>query len=169
MFQIGDAVFHPIRGAGIVRGVEERQWRGGNDWYYTIELLGQPSTRLMIPTCVAEERGLRPAISRAKLEKVWRVLRAAPEKLPIDHRARHRVLEEKVHAGDVFELAGAVRDMAWRQEQKGRLTIRGKRIYDEGMTLLAGEIAAAQGIELTEAEAQVRAKLRERLAPATVM
>jgi hypothetical protein len=42
-------------------------------------------------------------------------------------------------------------------------------MYEEGMMLLAGEIAASQDIDLTDAEAQIRAKLSERLSPATVM
>jgi hypothetical protein len=37
------------------------------------------------------------------------------------------------------------------------------------MTLLAGEIAASQDINLTDAEAQIRAKLGERLLPAAVV
>ena len=59
--------------------------------------------------------------------------------------------------------------MAWRQEQEGHLTTKGKQIYERGMRLLAGEIAAVQGIDLAQAEIQVRAKIREGLTPVKVM
>ncbi|NIP16022.1 MAG: hypothetical protein GWN66_08620 [Pseudomonas stutzeri] len=67
----------------------------------------------------------------------------------------------------MYQVAEAVRDMAWRQEQEGSLTTQGKRIYEQAMRSLSGEIAAAQGMNMAEAEAQVRAKLREILSSTT--
>lgn len=168
MFKAGDAVMHPVRGAGIVVRIEERPWRGNNALYYRIKLLGQPGTKLMIPTSAAETLGLRRAIPQSKLGKVWRVLRATPNKLPADHKKRHALLEDKLHAGDVFRVAEAVRDMTWRQKESS-LTTKGKRLYDEGMSILAGEIAATQGLDLIDAKSQVKERLRESLSPTTVM
>lgn len=164
-FKAGDAIVHPMRGAGVVVRIEEQQWHGSSTLYYRIELLNQTRSSLMIPTSAAKKIGLRRAIPKSKLKQVWRVLRADPKKLPADHKTRYKLLEEKLHAGDVFEVAEAVRDMAWRKEQEKALTTMGKRIYQEGMTLLAGEIAAAQDIALTDAEAQIRTKLSESLSP----
>ena len=167
MFKTGDAIVHPVRGAGVVLCVEERQWRGSSELYYRIKLLGQPGTSLMVPVTVVETIGLRRAIPQSNLNQVWHVLHNDPETLPADHKERYQLLEDKLHAGDVLQVAGAVRDMAWRRQREGNLTTRGKRMYDEGMMLLAGEIAATQGIDLTDAEAQIRAKLAESLLPAT--
>jgi hypothetical protein len=41
-------------------------------------------------------------------------------------------------------------------------------MYDEGMMLLAGELAASQDISVTDAEAQIRAKLDESMLPVTM-
>jgi len=169
MFKAGDAIIHPVRGAGVVVRVEERQWRGSNDLYYRIKLLGQPGTRLMIPVCAAKTLGLRRVIPQSKLNKVWRVLRAAPRTLPADHKERCKLLDDKLHTGDVFQVAEVVRDMAWRQQRKGHLTTTGKRRYEEGMRILTGEIAAVQGVDLDDAEVQVSVTLRESLSPTTVM
>lgn len=161
MFKAGDPVVHPVRGAGVVVCVEERQWRGTNDKYYRIKLLGQPASSLMVPISVAKTIGLRRAIPQSELDRVWQVLCADPEALPADHRERYELLESKLYAGDVLQIAEAVRDMAWRQRREGSLTTRGKRIYKEGMMLLAGEVAATQGMALHDAEAQIRAKLKD--------
>ena len=169
MFKAGDAVVHPIRGAGVVQRVVERPWRGNNDLYYSIKLLSQPGIKLMIPTGVAETLGLRRAIPRSKLKKVWRVLGADPDTLPDKHKIRYALLEDKLHAGDVFSVAEVVRDMTWRRQQEGNLTTRGKQIYEEGMMLLAGEIAASQDIELTDAKDQIQTKLNESVSTTTVM
>lgn len=164
-FKTGDAVFHPVRGAGVVTGIESRKRGGEKRRYYTIKLLGHPGTKVMVPANTAEEIGLRHAMSQTKLKKMWHVLCGDPRKLPKDHKDRYAVIEEKLHTGDAFEVAEAVRDMAWRRKQEGKLTTRGKRIYEEALMLLAGEIAAVQEIEMEEAEGQVYARLQERLAP----
>jgi CarD family transcriptional regulator len=167
-FKTGDAVFHPVRGAGVVTDIRERSWNGEECRFYRIDLLGLPDTQVMIPTSSAGEVGLRRAMSRTKLKKVWRVLRDDPQKLPKDHKSRYAVIREKLQTGDAFEVAKAVRDMTWRRHQRGKLTIRGKRIYEKALMLLAGEIAAVQEIELEEAEEKVCAWLQERLVAASV-
>jgi CarD family transcriptional regulator len=163
-FKTGDAVFHPVRGAGMVTGIKDRKRDGEKHSYYTIELLGHPGTSVMVPTNAAREIGLRHAMSQTKLKKVWRVLRGDPGKLPQDHKDRYAVIQEKLDSGDASEVAAAVRDLAWRRQREGKLTTRGKQIFEQAMMLLAGEIAAVEDIAVKEAEGQVRTKLQERLA-----
>jgi len=161
MFEAGDAVVHPVRGAGIIVSIEERSWRSERDLFYRIQLLNDPDSRLMVPVEAAEDLGLRPAISSKRLEQVWDVLTSEPTELPSDHRERHRQLQERLRTGDVLAIAKAVRDMAWRKWGKKGLTTRGRRIYGEGLELLAGEIAAAEGVSLPAAETELRDTLRE--------
>lgn len=166
MFDTGDAIVHPTRGVGVVIGIKERKWQGSSSPYYQIELLGrEPTLRLMIPVEEADSLGVRLAIPRSKVKQVWRVLRSDPETLPSNHKTRHSMLREKLHAGDVFQVAEVIRDLTWRRKWEDHLTTRGKRIYKEAMMFLAGEIAAAQGIEVAEAMTEVRAKLREVVTP----
>lgn len=149
--------------------VEEKQWHGSNSLYYRIELLGQPGTSLMIPIQRADSIGLRSAVSRSKLVQVWRVLRSNPSMLPSDHKTRYALLNGKLHTGDVLQVAEAVRDMAWRREHRGTLTTQGKRIFEEGMRILSGEVAAAWGVDMTEAEAEINDRLGEVVALTVAM
>jgi len=159
MFQAGDAVVHPVRGAGVIERIVERQWRGGTRRYYTISLLGQPATSLMIPAVLADEMGLRHVVSEAKLARVWRVFEKPPEELPVDHKERYKVIEDRLSSNEILDLAGIVRDLAWRQRVQGRLTIKGTRIYEQALGMLAGEVAAARGISFDEAERALRGRL----------
>jgi len=169
MFKKGDAIIHPVRGAGVIERIVERKRRGDITLYYKIKLLGQPGTNVMIPINAAEGLGLRPAIRQTELSRIWGVLRDSPHKLPADHKVRYRFLEDKLRTGDVLQVAEVVKDMAWRRQEEGRLTTVGKRIYEEGVMLLAGEIAAARGTDLADAEAEVRGKLRDSLSLIPVM
>jgi len=102
------------------------------------------------------------------MEQLWRVLLAAPANLPDKHKELQLFLLDKLGTGDIFQVAEVVRDLAWRK-WKTRLGITAKQLYDEGIRLLVGEIAATQGIGFADAETQVRAKLREHLSSVTVV
>lgn len=162
MFNTGDAIVHPTRGVGVVVNIQEREWQGSNSQYYQIELLGrEPSLKLMIPIEEADELGIRLAIRRSEVEQVWDVLRSSPEELPSNHKTRHKFLRDKLHAGDIFQVAEVLRDLTWRQKEEDHLTTRGKRIYKEALMFVAGEVAAAQDIDVAEAKTQIREELRK--------
>jgi CarD family transcriptional regulator len=165
VFKVGDKVFHPIHGAGLVVEVKERRSLGPPKRYYSIELLSQPKTLLMVPVGNAQEIGLRSSMPSSDLKQVWTVLRAAPETLPSDHEQRYELLRDRLRGGDTMEIAAALRDMAWREGQERRLTKQGKRLYDESLALLAGEIAITRDEELSTAEAQIMDTLRECVTP----
>ena len=159
MFETSDVVVHPIRGAGVVTGVEEREWRESAVSYYRIELVDPPGTDLWIPTSTAEEIGLRRAISHSELDQLWRVLRDEPNELPDNPKERLALLEQHISSGLVLQIAEAVRDISWRGQQR-KLRAASEQLFDRGMTLIAGEISIVQHIRLTEAKNQIHAQLQ---------
>jgi len=159
MFEVGDVVVHPIRGAGVVTDIKELQRRGNNRQYYKIRLLSHARTSLMIPVKGASARGLRRAIKESRLNRVWHVLCSNPKKLPADYEARYELLEHKLRSGDLFQVAEAMRDLTWRRQEENGLTWGERQVYRRGIKLLAGEIAAAQGTGVLDAEAEVRVRL----------
>jgi CarD family transcriptional regulator len=161
VFQIGDKVFHPIHGAGTITEVKERRSLGSARRYYSISLLSQPKTVLMVPVKTAQEIGLRRPLPQSDLALVWSVLKDDPETLPTDHEQRYELLKDRMREGNALHIAAAVRDMAWREETERRLTKQGKQLYEESLTLLAGEVAIAQDSDLAAAEAQIVETLRE--------
>jgi CarD family transcriptional regulator len=166
VFQIGDKIVHPNYGAGIVIEIKERRTLGTGNRYYSIALLGQPETILMVPVGTEEDRGLRPLISESKLRRIWRILRDEPGELPSDHNKRYKLLIDKLHQGDIYQIAEVVRDLAWRKQAKRHLTTRGKRVYEKGLTLLASEVAGVQEEDLEVAEMQISNRLSASIANA---
>jgi RNA polymerase-interacting CarD/CdnL/TRCF family regulator len=169
MFRIGDAVIHPSYGVGTVTEIKKRHTLASGKQYYSIELLGDPGTVVMVPVGAEERMGLRPPIAESQLGQVWRVLTSDPNELPSDHDERCELLNNKLCGGDVLKIAEAVRDLAWRKEEKRHLTIRGKRLYERGMALLAGELASIRGDDLQVVEYQISKALDKSLHPAPGM
>lgn len=156
VFKRGDTVVHPNYGAGIITDIRERGFLGNRKKpYYSIQLLSQPETTVLVALQNAEEVGLRPTVPQHRLGQIWRILRSEPTELPPDHKKRYEMLKDKVHSGDVFRIAEVLRDLAWRRKRKRKLTIRGKRVYDRGMEFLAGEIAGVQHRDVDVAERQI--------------
>jgi CarD family transcriptional regulator len=164
VFQVGDKVFHPVHGAGVIVDMKERRSLGSARRYYSVELLSQPKTLLMVPVKSAQEIGLRPSLEQSELNQIWSILRDDPETLPTDHEQRYELLRDRLRGGNTLHIAAAIRDMAWREERERRLTKQGKQLYEEGLMLLAGEVAIVQDDELSTAEAQILDTLRESVA-----
>ena len=158
-FQIGETVVHPHYGAGVITEIQERHSLGPRKRYYSIELLGDPQTTVMVPLGKEESVGLRQPIPKARLSRLWRILRGEPEVLPDEHKKRYAVLEGKLQEGDVFQIAEVVRDLAWRREKKRKLTMVGSRLYETGLEFLASELAGVQGSDVDTAEAQIAERL----------
>jgi len=161
MFEVGDIVFHPQNGAGVILGLVKMSGIGDSKHYYKVKILGQIKTILMIPVEEANSIGLRAAITPRQLENVWTTLTSPPEELPDQNKTRYKLMKDKLQTGETLEIAKVVRDLAWRRKQKEHLNIPGRKLYKKGLSLLSGEVATAQGIELDTAESQIKAKLRE--------
>jgi RNA polymerase-interacting CarD/CdnL/TRCF family regulator len=165
-FQIKEAVVHPNYGTGVITEIKERHIFGEGKRYYSIDLLGEPGTTVMVPVGREESFGLRRPVPKDRLSRLWRILRAKPDALPSDHKERYAVIQEKLQGGDFFQTAKAVRDLAWRREEKRRLTTVGKRLYETGLGFLATELAAVQGSDVDAAEAQIAERLAASVADA---
>ena len=158
-FQIGETVVHPHYGAGVITEIQERHSLGPRKRYYSIELLGDPQTTVMVALGKEENVGLRKPIPKARLSRLWRILRGKPEALPDEHKERYAVIEGKLQEGDLFQIAEAVRDLAWRREEKRALTKVGGRLYETGLGFIASELAGVQGSDVDTAQAQIAERL----------
>jgi CarD family transcriptional regulator len=169
MYQVGEQIVHPGYGAGTVIEIKKSHTLGREKRYYSIELLNEPETVVMVPVGAEERMGLRRPISESKLRRVWRILKDDPNQLPRNYSKRCKLLDEKFASGDTLEIARAVRDLAWRKANERKLTIHGKQLYDRGMTFLAGEVASAQDRDFSDAEVMIMRTLDQDLSPATQM
>jgi CarD family transcriptional regulator len=169
MFEVGDAVYHPVNGAGVIARLQRMPALRKDQRFYRIRMLNSTKTVLLVPVTKARELGLRPVADRGRVEEVLRVLSSEPVTLPDAHKQRYKVCEEKLDVADTLCTAEVVRDLNWRCVQHDKLNVPGRRIMQRAMKLLSGELAVAQGIALEEAEVQINEALKSRtVAVATV-
>lgn len=161
MYNVGDAVFHPTSGAGVITKLESIPALKQGSKFYQIRMLGQNDTVLRIPVTKADELGLRPAISEEEVSQIIEILLAQPEQLPQEHKTRYRECQEKLDTADTRVIAALIRDLAWQQVVAEKLNAPGRRIFKRAMQLLAGELAVTQETSVQAAKDQIRDALRQ--------
>ena len=149
MYSIGDKVVYPQHGAGKITGIEQREVRGSQRDYLTIQILHNDMT-VMVPVENADRAGLRKVIESDVVDRVLDVLRGDPTKMPKNWSRRYKHNRDKLKTGDIFEVAEVVRNLAIRHADKG-LSTGEKQMFSKAKKILASELMYARNI--TEQEA----------------
>ena len=160
MFRVGEAVYHPNNGAGIIANLQDMPAMDEPQQCYKIRILGKTKTMVMVPVQKAEEIGLRRAVAKSDVKEVLDILSSEPTNLPKQHKRRYKVCNDKLDTGDTEKIAEVLRDLTWRRIQEEKLNVPGRRIFNRGMKLLTGELAVSQGITLQSAEEQIHTALQ---------
>jgi CarD family transcriptional regulator len=163
-FAVGDKVVHPYHGPGIIVRVDQKELTEGQERYYVIEIPEQGLT-LYIPQHRMSITGVRRAMSDKQLHQVFDTLRGKPEQLPEDHRERQEQIWEKLKTGESLQVAEAVRDLMWHQQQ-AHLTKKDSDYLDRALKMLAAEIALVDDCEVSEANRTIETIVADTLASA---
>ncbi len=150
MFNVGDKVVYPMHGAGVIEAVEEREVLGERQKYYILRIpLGD--MKVMVPLDSARDVGLRSVISEEDVKRVYEILSGARTKMSSNWNRRYRANLEKMKSGDVFAVAEVVRNLAYRDREKG-LSTGERRMLDNAKQILISELVVAQ--EAKEADVE---------------
>lgn len=142
-FEVGDKVVYPMHGAGVIEAIEEKEVLGEKQQYYIMRLpIGD--MRVMIPTANVDEVGLRFVIDEEGVERVFEVLQGKATKMSSNWNHRYRANMEKIRSGDIFEVAGVVRNLALRDRERG-LSTGERKMFDSAKQILISELALAKG------------------------
>jgi CarD family transcriptional regulator len=163
-FAVGDKVVHPHHGPGIITSVEQKDFMGGQERYFVIDIPDQGLT-LHIPQHRMSITGVRPAVSGRRLGQVLELLRGKPAQLPDDHKERQEQVWEKLKTNEPAQVAETVRDLMWH-EQQAHLTKKDTEYLDRARKMLAAEMALIDGSELAEANKTIETIMAEALSSA---
>jgi CarD family transcriptional regulator len=156
-FSIGDKVIYPKHGAGQITGVEHQELVEGFEHYYVVEIFDK-RVIAHVPMRKADELGVRPVMSRARLARVLDTLRGIPRQLSEDFKERQERIKKKLKTARPIALAEVVRDLTWR-ERLTRLSKADTDLLARGRELLATEIALVAEAGVADAEQMIDAAL----------
>ena len=156
MFNIGDKVVHPLHGAGVIVSIDERSILDEKQSYYTIKMPGE--VKVMVPTAKAEEVGVRNIIDEESAQKVMKVLEADSTEMSMNWNKRYRENMDKMKTGDIFEVADIVRNLSFKQKEKG-LSTGEKKMLLNAKQILISELVLAEKKDVEEVEEAVENKI----------
>ena len=158
MFNVGDKIVYPMHGAGVIESIEEKSILDEKQAYYIIKMPGE--VKVMVPTAKAEEIGVRSVIDKEQAGKVINVLEQESTETEMNWNKRYRNNYEKMKTGNIFEVADIVRNLSFKQKEKG-LSTGEKKMLLNAKQILVSELVLAEQKDKTEVEELVENKINQ--------
>lgn len=149
MFQVGDRVFYPMHGAGVIEAIEEQEVLGQRQRYYVMRL-PISEMKVMVPCNSMKDSGLREVISDQVFPKVVEALRSRRAQATKNWSHRYRANMEKIRSGNILDLAEVVSTLSLRDREKG-LSSGERKMLDSARQILLSEIVLAKGMGVDQA------------------
>ena len=156
MFNVGDKIVYPMHGAGTIDSIEEKDILGEKQSYYILKMPG--GVKVMIPTAKAEEVGVRNIIDKNSADKVISVLEQNETDMDKNWNKRYRDNMDKMKSGDIYEIADVVRNLSFKQKEKG-LSTGEKKMLNNAKQILVSELVLAEHARKEEVEEIVDTKI----------
>ena len=129
---------------------------GEKQSYYIIKMPGE--VKVMVPTSKAEDIGVRNIISKESAAKVFNVLENDSTEMSSNWNKRYRDNMEKMKSGDIYEIADIVRNLSFKQKDKGLSTAE-KKMLTNAKQILVSELALTQATTTEQMENVINDKI----------
>ncbi len=156
MFNVGDKIVYPMHGAGRIDAIEEKNILGENQSYYILKMPGE--VKVMVPIDKAEQIGVRSVINKEEAVKVMAVLEENETTMSDKWNKRYRDNMDKMKSGDIYEVADVVRNLSFKQKEKG-LSTGEKKMLSNAKQILVSELVLAEQSSQDEIENLVNNKI----------
>jgi len=156
MFNVGDKIVYPMHGAGTVDSIEEKDILGEKQSYYILKMPGE--VKVMVPTAKADEIGVRNIIDESSVDKVFNILEQDETEMEKNWNKRYRDNMEKMKSGSIYEIADVVRNLSFKQKEKG-LSTGEKKMLNNAKQILVSELVLAEHSSQDEVEQLIDNKI----------
>lgn len=156
MFNVGDKIVYPMHGAGTIDSIEEKDILGEKQFYYILKM--PSNVKVMIPTAKAELVGVRNIIDKQAAIEVFKILGQDETEMDKNWNKRYRDNMDKMKSGDIYEVADVVRNLSFKQKEKG-LSTGEKKMLNNAKQILVSELVLAEHANQDEVEQQIENKI----------
>ena len=120
--QVGDRIFYPMHGAGVISGVESCEVLGESRDYFVLKM-PMGNLKVMIPQDNVENLGLREIISKDQVEDIRSVLKDKPERVLGSWNKRFHAILERMKKGNILDVAAVMRNLCLQDRERARLCV----------------------------------------------
>ncbi len=156
MFNVGDKVVYPMHGAGTIDSIDKKNILDEEVEYINISMPG--GVKVMVPSNQASKQGLRNIISQDEVEKVFCILETDETAMSDNWNKRYRDNMDKMKSGSIYEVADVVRNLSFKQKEKG-LSTGEKKMLNNAKQILVSELVLVENTTNNEMEQLVDNKI----------
>ena len=157
MFNVGDNIVYPMHGAGTIDSIEEKEILGEKQQYYVIKMPGE--VMVMVPTAKAESMGVRSVIDSKSAGEVLKLLEQDETEMSDNWNKRYRDNLDKMKTGDIYQVADVVRNLSFKQKERGTLSTGEKKMLSNAKLILVSELVLAEHASKDEIEKLIDNKI----------
>lgn len=162
-FTKGQVVVHPHHGPTTITKITTRTLKGERTKYLKLQVRGTDLT-LGVPMDRAEETGLRPVLTPEQAREIFDILTGPSEEEASNWSRRIKANTDRFRSGRIDVIAGLVRDLTRRDNEKG-ISFGERNLMRDARQPLVTELAIVLSIDEEEAEAVVDAAILEGTTP----
>jgi CarD family transcriptional regulator len=150
MFSVGDRISHPMHGAGIIDGIEERVINGTLRRYYVFKLPAG-GMLVMLPIDNCDEIGVRPIISESEADALLDEMCGIKIDMTQNWNRRYRENMLRIKSGNLLEVARVIKGLMARESEKG-LSTGERKMLRSAKQILISEIVLSKSCSYSEVE-----------------
>lgn len=142
MYNIGDRIVYPTHGAGIIEAIEEREVLDEVNKYYILRMPYDDMT-VMLPIAGIAADSIRDVISPDEADKVIKHFDGFYEEVNSNWNKRYRENIAKIKSGNIYEVAGVVKMLLFRDKTRG-LSSGERKMLTNAKQILISELVIAK-------------------------
>jgi CarD family transcriptional regulator len=159
-FQVDQKVVYPSQGVGVIKSIEQKEFKNEKIPYYVIYLEVSDMT-IMVPVGKAEGLGIRSIVPRDEALRALELIGEDYEPIPSDWKLRYQMNLDLLKKGSVSDIAAIVRSLYHRSKVK-ELPILERKLYDSALKLLEDEVSFSLRKPREEVETMIFTRLESR-------
>ena len=150
VYNIGDKIVYPMHGAGVIESIEEKEILGNRQKYYIMKMpIGD--MKVMIPMSSVQEIGIRQVINQQEAEGVIDIFKSGKTDMSSNWNKRYRENMVKIKSGNIYEVADVVKNLMYRDREKG-LSTGERKMLNNARQILVSELVLAKNMRQNEVE-----------------
>ncbi len=148
--KIGDSVFYPNQGLGIIEDIQEENFNGEKEKIFYIRISSN-NTLVLVPALTAKEIGVRKPISLEKAKRVFDFMKNGEVDVSMNWKGRYKEHSDLMKSGLIKDMAVVLKSLFYLSLIKP-LSFREKKMMDKAKELLISEISKVSSMPAGEIE-----------------
>ncbi|XRG80399.1 CarD family transcriptional regulator [Rossellomorea sp. GAMAL-10_SWC] len=150
MFEVGDSIFYPMQGAGVIESIQEKEVQGEIQQYFIIRLLIK-KMEVMIPISKMSNSKIRMVVDSNTLDNILINFHNGESDRSLSYKQRFKLNTEKMKTGNIEEGAEVVRDLM-RIDKEKSLNSSEKQMLGNASKIFISELELVKGISESQAK-----------------